>query len=266
VPGVPAESLLVRQLEASERAIELDSLNPETWLARADVSRFVDPTTRTGALAATRRALTLDPRNAEAWHRLGVTLEELGDRDGALKSLRRSIALAPGRGHYLAFLSNHFYWWREYDSAAVWGDSAVAVDATLPYAREVAGAAALALGRRDVAEGDYEAARRLNPGPIAVRALEGLAEVAAEQGDRASARSLVTKAEALTNPAAPTVHAAISIASAYAAIGQDARALQWLERYQPRRDLHFQLHLRRDLRLDPLRGHPRFRHLLSTGP
>jgi hypothetical protein len=34
VPGVPPESLTARQLEASERAIELDSLSPESWLVR----------------------------------------------------------------------------------------------------------------------------------------------------------------------------------------------------------------------------------------
>ncbi|HJX88303.1 MAG TPA: hypothetical protein VJ277_12135, partial [Gemmatimonadales bacterium] len=57
--------------------------------------------------------------------------------------------------------------------------------------------------------------------------------------------------------------AAISLASAYAAIGEPQRALSWLERYQPRGNLHFQLHLRRDLQLDPLRGLRRFEALLG---
>jgi len=266
VSGMAAESLIARQLEASERAMELDSLNPESWLVRADVSQSVDPTTRTIVLASVHRALAIDPRSAEAWWRLGVALEEVGDSGGAVKALRRAVALAPGRGHYAAFLSNHFFWWREFDSAAVWGDSAVAVDPTLPYAREVAGAAALALGRRDAAEADYEAARRLDNGPSVVRALEGLAEVAAQSGDTASALAFIAKAEPLVDSAGPAVHSAVALASAYATVNQDARALQWLERYEPRRDLHFQLHLRRDLRLDPLRGQARFQHLLSNGP
>jgi protein kinase-like protein len=142
VSGMAAESLVARQLEASDRAMELDSLNPESWLVRADVSQSVDPTTRTAVLKALRRALTLDPRSGEAWWRLGVALEEIGDKEGAVTSLRRATALAPGEGHYAAFLSNHFYWWREVDSAEAWGDSAVVVGPTLPYAREVAGAAA----------------------------------------------------------------------------------------------------------------------------
>jgi serine/threonine protein kinase/Tfp pilus assembly protein PilF len=266
VSGVVADSLVARQLEASERAMELDSLDPESWLVRAAVSQSVDPTTRNGVLTAVRRALALDPRNDEGWWRLGAALEEVGDPEGAVKSLRRAVALAPGKGHYTAFLSNHFYWQRQYDSAKVWGDSAVAVDPTLPYAREVAGAAALALGQRDAAEADYEASRRLDNGPSVVRALEGLAEVAAQSGDTASALAFIAKAEPIVDSAAPALHSAIALASAYATINQDARALQWLERYQPRRDLHFQLHLRRDLRLDPLRSQAAFQHLLSGAP
>jgi tetratricopeptide (TPR) repeat protein len=194
---------------------------------------------------------------------LGLALDELGELDTALNALRRAVALAPGRSWYAAFLSNHFYWRREFDSAAVWGDSAVTVDPTLAYVREVAGAAALALGRREVAKADYDAALRLDTGPTGVRALEGLVEVAAQSGDTASARSLIAKAVPLVDSVAPAVHSAISLATAYAAINDSARALWWLERYQPRRDLHFQLHLRRDFQLDRLRRQARFQQLLS---
>jgi len=54
----------------------------------------------------------------------------------------------------------------------------------------------------------------------------------------------------------------VNIAAAYAALGEVGRALAWLERYRPVRDLHFQLHLRLDPPLDPLRNQPRFRALL----
>ena len=61
----------------------------------------------------------------------------------------------------------------------------------------------------------------------------------------------------------PPLHPAVFIAEAYAQLGQADRALSWLERYQPRASLHFQVHLRCDPPLDPIRGDPRFKSLLT---
>jgi hypothetical protein len=47
-----------------------------------------------------------------------------------------------------------------------------------------------------------------------------------------------------------------------AALGARDEALWWLERFRPRRDSHFQMHLRLDPPLDPLRSDPQFRALL----
>ena len=160
-------------------------------------------------------------------------------------------------------LANHYYWWREFDSAAVWADSAVVLDPRLAWAHETVGAIALLRDQLVKAQSAYEAARRLDTGPTKVRALEGLAEVAARRGDLVAARESIRRAEAAAD-SAPSDHAAISLASAYAAVGEPARALGWLERYQPRGDLHFQLHLKRDPQLDPLRGLARFEALVSA--
>ena len=58
------------------------------------------------------------------------------------------------------------------------------------------------------------------------------------------------------------LHTAVYMAQAYAALGDTEGALAWLTRYQPRRDLHFQLHLRCDPPFDPIAGDPRFQALL----
>jgi hypothetical protein len=58
------------------------------------------------------------------------------------------------------------------------------------------------------------------------------------------------------------VHDAPYIAWGYAAFGDTSRALRILERYEPRTDSHFQLHLHCDAGLDPLRAIPRFKVLL----
>jgi Flp pilus assembly protein TadD len=266
VPGVPSDSLLARRIDATERAIQLDSLDPAVWLLRSGVAAAVDPTSRDVALDAVRRALALDSLNADAWQRLGVIREELGDGDGALHALRRSVALNQGAGPGLPFLSNHFYWWRQFDSALVWARRAVATSPTFPYAWEVLGAAALESDSLDRAEAAYEAARRLDTGPTAVRALEGLAEVSVRRGDTTRARRYIVEAESLVARRRLSDHAAIAIGSAHAAAGEPSRALAWLERYRPRGDLHFQLHLRRDPQLDRLRANPRFSALIARSP
>ena len=183
--------------------------------------------------------------SARAWIQLGLNYQDAGDMDRAVTSLRRGMILgrrAVGTPSY----ANHFYWRRQYDSAAVWSDTAIKYGPTQPYAWEMAGAAAIMQRRYDEAESYYEAAVRLDQGPTRVRGLEGLAEIAAIRGDTTKARALIAKAETLTDSIAPSDHAVISLGSAYAAIGNNERALQWLERYQPRGNLHFQLHLKRD--------------------
>ena len=257
--GVPAESLLVRQLEASDRALALDSTNVEMWFLRAQIASAIDPTSNRAAINSLRHVLAIDSMNAEAWNDLGWALEHIGDRDGAVSAMQRGVAL----GRNPISLANHYYWWREFDSAAVWADSAVIIDPQLAWAHETVGATALARGRLVEAKAAYEAAQRLDTGPTSVRSLEGLAQIAAAQGDTSGAYGFIRRAEAITDSAAPSGHAAISIGSAYAAIAQPERALAWLERHQPRRGLHFQLHLKRDLQLDPLRRLTRFEALLA---
>ena len=100
-------------------------------------------------------------------------------------------------------------------------------------------------------------------GPTRVRGLEGLAEIAAIRGDTLKALRFIAEAEKIADSVAPSDHAAVSLASAYAAAGVKSKAISWLERYHPKGDLHFQLHLQRDPQLDPLRREPRFTALIS---
>ncbi len=264
IPGIPTDSLLPRMLDASERAVLLDSTNVDTWRLRASIATIVDPTSSTVGLAALRHALALDSMDAQTWDDYALALEESGDPDGAAAAWRHAVTLDPRRpyGSY----AQHWLWARQYDSAAAWAERAVTEDPTLMFLREGVGEAALARGQLGRAEAAYEAALRLGAGPDQVRSLSGLAIVAAGLGDTARARTLIARAEAVTDSTMPTLHASVSIAEAYVAIGAPGRALEWLGRYQPRGDLHFQLHLARDATLDALRSDPRFRRLLTRSP
>ena len=260
-PGVPRDSLLSQALAASERALDLDSTDATVWYTSAIVARAIDPTRRQIPMSALRRALALDSLNPRTWQALGLDYQDVGHMDSATQFLRRAAILSRGRVGAPGY-ANHFYWRRQYDSAAAWSDSAIRYSPRLPYAWEMAGATALMQKRYDDAESYYQAATRLDEGPTRIRGLEGLAEVAAARGDSGRARGFLRDAEKLANPSDPNDHAAIALASAYAALGEHDLALQWLERFQTKGDLHFQLHLKRDPQLDPLRNERRFISLL----
>lgn len=264
LPGVPQDSLVARELAASQRAIELDSTNSYVWLAYAWVAWDVDPTERTAVLRAARRALAADSLNAEALHLLGLALEETGDPSGAVRMWRRAVVLNAAYIESLAFLGGHYWWARRYDSAAVWADSAVLIEPTYLLGRQFAGLAALARGRLAEAEAHFSAARRLSAGSDLVQPMSGLAQVAVAARDRTRAVRLLAEAEAITDSLDPPLHSAVDLADGYATLGDTARALRWLEAYPIPRDLHFQMHLRLDPPLDPLRNLPRFRRLLSS--
>lgn len=259
VPGIPSDSLLSAALAASERSLLLDSSAADAWLLRAMVARSVDPTSNAAPIAALRRALALDSADVETWRVLAQVLDESGDSAGAAAAFRRAWTLEPDRPPPMA--PYHFYWYgRRLDTAAVIAARLVAADPRLMFFRELQAEFALARGRLGEAQAAYEAALRLGNGREQVRALAGLAATSAALGDSARARELVARAEDYLRTSEFTSHDAIALAGAYAALGEADRALGWLERYQPRADLHFQIHLR-DMPLDPLRAQPRFRQL-----
>src|SRR5256885_4614677 len=169
-----------------------------------------------------------------------MALEEAGSRDGAGAAWHRAVALDPGYVRARAFLAIHYWWWRVYDSAAVWADSAVTTDPLYGLGRVVAGQVALSRGRRDEAESQLAAARRLPTGPGS-NGLSGFVSLAVAAGDTVAARRLLAEAEARTNPGAPDNHRAVNIAAAYPPLGEAGRAPTWLQRHRPGRGPAFPL-------------------------
>jgi tetratricopeptide (TPR) repeat protein len=264
IPGVPGDSLLTMALRASDGAFIADSGVASTWLTRALVMRQVSPSSRVDAFRAVHRALAIDSLNADAWHMYALTLADTDSLDRAIEAWRRAVRLQPSFPEAVAFLSQSHLWAGQFDSAAAWGDSAIALDPTRIQGHQSAGFAALARGDAARAEREFAIAERLGGGNEHVSSLAGLAMARAARGDRQGARRLLLAAEA---PAAASglypVHSVVWVAEAWGALGERDRAIALLNRFVDPRDLHFQLHLRRDPGMQALRGDPRVAALLA---
>ncbi|MDP9176897.1 MAG: serine/threonine-protein kinase [Gemmatimonadota bacterium] len=263
VPNIARDSVVPLMVRASERALEADSNSTEAWMARAVVLRELDKTTNEDVLDALLHALRTDSSNADVWYAISAVWQNSLEHRRAIDALRRAVALNPRHTTALGFLGLNYMWLRNYDSALVWADSAKKIDPAAIFARQSRGL--VLIMRRDwpQAETEYEAAIRLGRGPDQVHGWAGLAEVYFRRGDRHAADTIIAHALTLVDSKNPTVHDAAYLAWAFVATGHHDRALQILERYQPRKDMHFQLHLQRDPTFDPLRRERRFRALLA---
>jgi tetratricopeptide (TPR) repeat protein/tRNA A-37 threonylcarbamoyl transferase component Bud32 len=260
--GVARDSALHLALTAADRALAADS-SADAWLTKGMVDRLVDPTDDAPALRSFRQAVAIDSTLAQAWQQLGNAELETNHADIALEGWRRAVAADPRYTEGLSFLALGHYWRRQYDSAAHWADSAVAVDPAYLLARTTQGSIAIEQGKVGRGAAAFAAADRISTDVEIVNSLAGEALASARAGRREESLAFLARAESLAKAFSPTaLHTAVFMAQPYAALGDPAHAAAWLERYKPSADLHFQLHIRCDPPFDPIADHPRFRALL----
>jgi len=265
IPGIERDRIPAIMVDASERAIETDSMRSYVWVARGIAMREIEPASRREAIEAYQRAIRLDSTNADAWHYLGVALDDTLEHPRAVDAWHHALRIDPTHRQALGFLAQHYIWMRQYDKAIAWADSARRIDPTFILARQTKSQALLLRGDTAAAATEFRTHIRLSRGPDEVVGWVGLADIAFHKGDRVAADTLLARAVALIDTLQPALHDAVYVASGYAAVGDTAKAFRILERYTPHEDVHYQLHLQCDPILDALRG-SRFRALLIRPP
>jgi tetratricopeptide (TPR) repeat protein/tRNA A-37 threonylcarbamoyl transferase component Bud32 len=262
IPGVPGDRILRLMYEASDRALEADSTRSFVWVARGLTIADLEPSSRRNTLLAYQRAIALDSNDVDAWHYAAVAWDDSLEPARAVASWRHVLRLDPTHRQALGFLSQHYAWMRQPDSAIFWADSALRIDPAYYFARQQLALAQLLGGAALPAAENFRAAIRLGPGPDEVVAWIGLTAIAMQRGDRVAADTLFARALALVDTLHPALHDAVYVAWGYSARGDRTRAVHFLERFDPRTDSHFQLHLHCEAGLDPLRALPAFRALI----
>ena len=261
-PDVPRDSQQIRGERAANRALALDSLSADGWVARGYLRSFRDPRAMDGVIPALERATLLDPRNAEAWHQYGSFLSNAGRLEEAKAAMRRALALEPGRpvswlqlGNDLEVLGRDVEARAAYDSVTANDPGFYAAYAFRTWVRLRAGDVA-------GAQADAEAALRYSPPSETYYGSAPLAAVAAYRGDTAAARRIMAEAVApfVTRTMGPLV--AQMLAFGLVAAGQFAEALTILERTEPRGALLW-LSMRFPA-FEPVRHLERFQRLLDA--
>ncbi len=262
LPGVPRDSQLAIGLRAADHALALDSMSGDAWLAKGYMLAFVHPRTLEGVLEALERATSLEPRNAEAWHQYSSWLSALGRNDEAIAAERRALALEPARAIGYLNLGQVFEILRRDAEAEQAYDSAIAIDQEFYSTYAGRGFVRLRHGNITGARDDAAAALRYSPGSEEYYGLSLQAAVAAASGDTAQARQLTARALAPFASGAPAVFAAQIIAMGLAATGERDRALDLLERSEPKGAVLW--FLMQFPELDALHSDPRYQRVLAA--
>ncbi len=240
---------LPRALDASQRAVALDSMSAESWVALGLAHTHQHQWQ--SADLETARAVRLDPRNANAWlYRQGL-LSAIGSAEAAAEAARRAAALNPMSVGTLGSASMALSLAGQHAEAMALSDRAWEIDSTLGTPITTSLFALLDGGRRAEAKRRAEIVLRTATRP---QVLARATYVLGTAGERARA---LTMARQLTERFAGSVEGANSLGTAWLAVGDTARALTLMERAVTIPDYFVLSHL--GLRMyDPVRRSPRF--------
>jgi TolB-like protein len=223
----PADSLSARSIAAADRALALDTASSDTWMARGYAGIVRHPLTWQDAEDGFRRAVAVNPRNAEAWHQLGDLLGAVGRDSEALASYREAIAAEPDRPVTMLSLAS-VATPREGIAAC---DSVLALDPASSNAYIIRALDRLRLGDTAGARADRTNLERVIPPGAELGTRAQAARLTLAMGDTAAARE---RARAILNDLPPSGPVHPRIAGLVAGVlydgGDREAALALLER------------------------------------
>jgi TolB-like protein/Tfp pilus assembly protein PilF len=252
----PAEAYTLAR-EAAERGLALDPTLAELHASLAYVHRFHDwdwARAERGFL----RALELNPGYATGRRWYAQFLSGLGRHPEAIAEAERALELDPLSLVIHTAVGDVLFYARRYERAVAYYRRCVELDPTFGPGHTDMARALEHLGRHDEAIAEFKAGMSRAAG-AETPASTGLATLFAAAGRREEAAAMIAQ---LIERSKTSYVSPYGIASAFAVSGDNARALDWLERAHAQRDgtlVWIKVHPR----MDGLRAEPRFRELLA---
>ncbi|HSE51369.1 MAG TPA: tetratricopeptide repeat protein, partial [Gemmatimonadales bacterium] len=254
---VPRADVIPRAKAAALKALALDESLAEAHVALADI--IVNEWDYARAERSYLRALELNPNLPDAHLHYAWYVVTFGTADSAIAEMKRGVALDPLSPLYTAWLGGMYWELGRFDDAIREANKAMELQADFPVALFVLGLAYLDKGQHAEAIAYHERAVARYPNQSMTWTL---ARTYAMTGRTADARKIMRRLE---SGAPGDAQHPWFIAAAYAALGENEKAIDWLEKAYEARIL-FLPNLKRERAaggtFQSLRSNPRFQALL----
>jgi eukaryotic-like serine/threonine-protein kinase len=242
---------------AVTKALELDESLAGAHAAQAYIKTYYEWDWSTGEQEF-RRALALDPNDADTHHMFSRFLSSLGRIDEALAEVKQARELDPMSPLIKANVGVVYYFGRRYDEAIEELSKITVEKPDFRIAHWGLGLVYEQKGLYDRAIGEFEKAGGLEHGSM--NTISSLGHAYALAGDRGSARKALEKLGSSGNGGALAPY---EVAIVYAGLGEKDRAFESLDKAREERSTLL-TYIKMDPRFDNLRSEKRFRQLIRT--
>jgi adenylate cyclase len=243
--------------EAAQRALAIDNALGEAHTSLAYIAFFYD-WDWAAAERGFKRALELNPNNADTHHWYSHFLMGQGRIEESLIQSKRALELSPYDILFNIHLGWHYLNARQYDQALDQIEKTLEMDKNFAQTYPWLGLILEQKGRYAEAIAAFQKAIKLFPGGSSIAEAE-LAHTYAVLGNREEAQKIIAELQQLSKS---KYVSSFQIAAIYAGLGEKDQAFAWLEKaYEERSD--GLVNLKAEPRFDTLRDDPRFKALLA---
>ncbi len=245
--------------ESAEKALALDESLADAHTSLAYIKLTYDWDWK-GAEAEFRRALTLDPNDANTHHWYSHELMAEGRIEESHEQSEKALALEPTDRVMNEHMAWHHMMAREYDRSIPQAGKAIEIDPNFVQAHRVLGLDYLYTGKFAEACAEFKKGVELSHGdPVAQAYLARCYALSHRTGE---AHQILNS---LINDAKERYISSAEIAAVYAALGDETNCLTWLQKGVQERASAL-IYLNVDPVFDRMRGDPHFQEIVrQTG-